>query len=587
MKPKLFVIILVLVILPAVILSLMAARSLENWDLILHRRLEVQAAAAVRAVSERLDGLLEDERARIVAAISGVYTRGCQPSELRVAATELSSTSELVDGVYVFVNPWDFLYPPRQSPSVGGAGEPDSLLDPLLAAVRAAVVSASSPQAPLSVHVGARSFYFGLVSMRGVYAGFEVNRDVMRREVDRALAYSSGGLIMTAKIGDDLLVPEGVDWPSAVGVFVADSFDLADPASRAGAAPEPDVTDVSADGSFNLRISVLPVLAEHRLAPPFEYIVIRAHPEDSRDLQRVAATRQRVYGWVILLMVVGIVAGVWMLWHASAEEIKRARSRSNYVAGVSHDLRTPLAAMRMLAETLALGKITDPEKQQRFLDTMVKECDKLSHLVERVLFFVRYGQGALVFNLDQTDVGALVREAVEGRSGGPSFALRDYGGQAGGGGGPNVRVNVVEHLPNVRADRGAITQVITNLLDNATKYGGRGDGGEEGGGGSSCPPIDIDIRVDVVQRGVFLGRADWLRVAVRDFGIGIEKSAQRKIFRRFYRSPLARDQNVSGVGLGLALCQHIVQAHGGKIAVESDVGKGSTFTVYLPVGKNN
>ena len=114
------------------------------------------------------------------------------------------------------------------------------------------------------------------------------------------------------------------------------------------------------------------------------------------------------------------------------------------------------------------------------------------------------------------------------------------------------------------------------------------------GAHNSGPPLLPNVRKPVgfatathVQRGVFLGRADWLRVAVRDFGIGIEKRAQRKIFRRFYRSPLARDQNVSGVGLGLALCQHIVQAHGGKIAVESDVGKGSTFTVYLPVGKNN
>ena len=104
-----------------------------------------------------------------------------------------------------------------------------------------------------------------------------------------------------------------------------------------------------------------------------------------------------------------------------------------------------------------------------------------------------------------------------------------------------------------------------------------------GGGGGAPSPVDIDVRVDVVQRGVFWQRREWVRVTVRDFGIGIEQRALRHIFRRFYRSPRARDQNVSGVGLGLSLCQHIVQAHRGKITVDSDVGKGSTFTVYLPV----
>jgi len=265
-----------------------------------------------------------------------------------------------------------------------------------------------------------------------------------------------------------------------------------------------------------------------------------------------------------MLLAAAVCVGGWIVLREAATEIRKARSRSEFVAGVSHDLRTPVASMKMLAETLYLGRVAETEKQRKFAGTIVQECDRLSHLIERVLFFVRFGQDALVYSRREVDPGELVRWSVK------AFLSRFEGPSVGTG--PDVSVDTAPGLPDVRADESAMSQVILNLLDNAQKYSP----------GERRPRIDVAVNTVGGNHWIPGKRREWVCITVRDYGIGMDRETLTRIFRRFYRGSSAVEDNISGVGLGLALCRHVIRAHGGRIDVESVPGEGSTFRVLLP-----
>lgn len=295
---------------------------------------------------------------------------------------------------------------------------------------------------------------------------------------------------------------------------------------------------------------VAPVLAERRLAAPFGVFSLVALPSDAAAFEGAVRLQTRLYMWGAGILAVAIVAGGTLLWLVSAAEIRRARRRTEFVAAVSHDLRTPLSSMRMLAESLYLGRILDAEKRQRFLGTIVNECDRLGRLTDRALYFIRYGQGALKYRLTEGDFGALVQETAD------AFVARGVEQ------GRRLRVQVAGGLPAVRFDAGAMEQVVLNLLDNADKY--------------SPDRKEIAVTVDAT------GHRKCVVLAVQDRGIGIPAGDLRRIFDAYYRGARAKAGDATGVGLGLAVCRHIVRAHGGRIEVESVVGEGSTFRVVLP-----
>lgn len=584
MKPKLVLVILLCVIVPTAVLSLMAVRALRNWEIVLQRRLEVEAAAVVQAVAGRIDTAIQHELDQVVTAMSGVQARGGQAQEIRQTAKRLEDASDLVSRVYLFMNPWDFLYAER-GPRTADNGPRTTDQEPavpdhrvlLLTALRGNIASAPSPRAPLRFSVGEFAYVFGLVSMEGLYAGYELNRDAMKEYVLAAAAQAMGGFVVRAEGPGITEVGPGSGPESGADVAVTDSF-AAEP-SLPSSGPQP--------------------MAETRLVEPFELVKVRAFVADAEQVRNAYALRTRVYGWAILLMALGIVAGAGFVLHAAAEEIRQARSRSDFVIGVSHDLRTPLSSMKMLTESLYLDNITDPPKRKQFLGTVLSECERLNQLIERVLFLVRFGQEALVFHFDLMDIGDLVNEAVDGliarcggvREGGGREMVNGEWGMVNGeesyrtaGESPRVRVVVDPGLPEVRVDRTAIRQVLANLLDNAAKYGTTDYGPQTMDHGLQTNHVDIGVRVDGVT-GARLGtKRRWVRISVRDYGMGIEKAALKNIFKRFYRSSRAANANVSGVGLGLALCKHVVRAHHGRIEVQSEVGAGSTFSILLPTG---
>ena len=293
------------------------------------------------------------------------------------------------------------------------------------------------------------------------------------------------------------------------------------------------------------------VIASLRLAQPLGAYTLVARPADEAAFESAARLQTRLYTWGATVLALAIISGGLLLWQISAAEIRHARSRSEFAAAVSHDLRTPLSSMRMLAESLYLGRVQDDAKRQRFLGTLVNECDRLGRLTERALYFIRFGQGALRYRLTEGDVGELVSEVAETYVAGGVHGDR------------HVRVQVAPGLPPVRFDAGAMEQVVLNLIDNAHKY--------------SREPKDIRVTVEAA--------ADprWVVIAVQDHGIGIPPAELKRVFRPYYRGDRAKASEASGVGLGLALCRHIVKAHGGRIEVESVVDEGSTFRVRLPV----
>jgi two-component system, OmpR family, phosphate regulon sensor histidine kinase PhoR len=229
-------------------------------------------------------------------------------------------------------------------------------------------------------------------------------------------------------------------------------------------------------------------------------------------------------------------------------EVRRAEMvRRDFIANVSHELRTPLASLKAVVETLEEGAIDEPEVARDFLSKMHGEVDGMSHLVSELLELSRIESGQVALRVEPEDVEALERESA-----GRLAAQAERSGL-------KLGVEVPPDLPMVAADRQRIQQVLLNLIHNAIKF----------------TPPDGKITVGARREG------DWMVLSVADTGAGIPAEDLPRIFERFYKADRSRSN--SGTGLGLAIAKHVVQAHGGRIWVESVEGRGSTFYFTLPV----
>ncbi len=223
--------------------------------------------------------------------------------------------------------------------------------------------------------------------------------------------------------------------------------------------------------------------------------------------------------------------------------------RRDFIANLSHELRTPLAALRALAETLLSGALKDSEAASRFVARIAEEVAALGRLVDDLTDLTRLESGQVSLRLAPESPRALLAEAAE--------RARLEARRAG----LSLHWEAPDDLPLVLADRARILQVLANLVNNALRFTPRGG----------------EVHLSAVQEG------DVVRFSVHDTGIGIPKEHLPRIFERFYKVDAARQQG--GTGLGLAIVKHIVEAHGGQVGVESEVGKGSTFWFTLPVSE--
>ena len=226
--------------------------------------------------------------------------------------------------------------------------------------------------------------------------------------------------------------------------------------------------------------------------------------------------------------------------------------KDNFLRLVSHELRTPIAAIRMISETLALGRVRNDAERGEFVSQLQIESDRLADLVERVLEFGRGDAGARNREV-VTDPRDLVEEAVR------RFEEGEREDPTGGGERSPVEIRSSQLFHPFLLDREAVTGVIHNLLSNARKY--------------SPPGTPIEVTVGEESRQLF--------VSVRDQGPGIRRREQKRIFQSFYRGDTGGSK--PGFGLGLAYCQQVAHAHRGRMTLRSAVGRGSTFTLEIPL----
>ncbi len=244
-----------------------------------------------------------------------------------------------------------------------------------------------------------------------------------------------------------------------------------------------------------------------------------------------------------------LLGGVLLALRTANRAMKLSEMKSEFVSNISHELRTPLASIRMFAELLRLGKTSSTEKVREYGDYIDAESRRLSQLIDNILDFSRIESGRKVYRFVRGDLLEVVQGAVLG------FEVRlRHDGFA-------VRFQTPgEALPDVEMDKDAVSQALHNLLDNAVKYSG----------------ASKEIAVRLAPDG------DGVRLSVEDHGIGIPRPEQDKIFDRFHRVGTGLVHDVKGSGLGLSIVHHIVKAHRGRVAVESEPGKGSAFSIWLP-----
>jgi two-component system phosphate regulon sensor histidine kinase PhoR len=259
--------------------------------------------------------------------------------------------------------------------------------------------------------------------------------------------------------------------------------------------------------------------------------------------------RQHFFAATVAAVRAGETSGAVVVLHDITELRKLERVRRDFVANVSHEFKTPLTAIQGFSETLLAGAIDDPQNRERFLGIILEHSRRLARLTDDLLKLSQMDADRLELEIRRVSVAELIESCLETAQ--HRAAEKDI----------RVHVSQSKEPPDIAGDRRRLAEVLQNLLDNATQYtlpGGRIT--------VSAEARDVDV--------VF---------TVSDTGIGIPKADQSRIFERFYRVDAARSREAGGTGLGLAIAKHLVEVHGGRIWVDSEIGQGSQFNFSVPI----
>jgi len=282
------------------------------------------------------------------------------------------------------------------------------------------------------------------------------------------------------------------------------------------------------------------------ILPSWQVVLFHPDGRSAGELMwREKAASVAFLGGTLLVMLLGVALTV----RAAAHEVALSRLKSDFVSNVSHEFKTPLALIRMFGETLEAGTVEDESKRREFYGIIRAESERLTHLINRVLDFSRIDAGVKQYNFREADIADVARRTLDTYR----LQIRDRG------------FTIDAELPPEpvigRIDPDAVSEALLNLLDNATKYSG-----------------------DSRQIGVTMAATDSaVTVSVEDHGVGIPKEDLPNIFGKFYRAHTQQTRDTPGSGLGLTLVKHIVEAHGGRIEVHSELGRGSRFSFDVPL----
>ncbi|MFN8177287.1 MAG: HAMP domain-containing sensor histidine kinase [bacterium] len=251
-----------------------------------------------------------------------------------------------------------------------------------------------------------------------------------------------------------------------------------------------------------------------------------------------------------VLLAAALLGGILFALRAASRAVQLSDMKSDFVSNVSHELRTPLASIRAFGELLRLGRAS-PEKVREYGAHIENESRRLSGLIDNLLDFSRIESGRKEYGFVPARLEDVVTKAIEAFE----VRTRDAG----------FRIEYLapgSPLPELVIDPDAVGQAVHNLLDNAVKYSGE------------SRRIEVALGVD----------GAWAVCAVRDWGVGIPREEQRRVFERFHRVGSVLVHDVKGAGLGLSIVQHVVRAHGGEAWIESEPGQGTTVRLRLPLG---
>jgi signal transduction histidine kinase len=286
---------------------------------------------------------------------------------------------------------------------------------------------------------------------------------------------------------------------------------------------------------------------------PWTLRVSSANP--GAEFALLAGRRRLLLSGLALTALLTILGGYFTA-RATARELAVARLQSDFVSAVSHEFRTPLTSLRHLTELLAGGTVAGEDRRRQYYLVMARETERLHRLVEGLLDFGRMEAGETQYRFEGVDPVELVESVVA-----------DFQTDIGSAGRRvELATNGLEPRSSImNVDRESISRAIRNLLDNAVKYS----------------PEECAVRVELARDG------QRVAVRVRDDGVGIPATEHARIFEKFVRGSASQALHVKGTGIGLAMVQHIVHAHGGEIRLQSEPGRGSTFSLLLPAESND
>jgi two-component system phosphate regulon sensor histidine kinase PhoR len=336
-----------------------------------------------------------------------------------------------------------------------------------------------------------------------------------------------------------------------------------DPAEVVGRLFEDLLGEVGEERILNVVDHDNRIIFGHRLDDAGEFIVVERFsstfykwrvqlaPRSAALYTSKAATQRYSQAMLIPLALGVIVFGLLVLYMAMVRERRLNRLKSEFIANVSHELKTPLSLIRMFGELLSMGRVRDAEKAQHYHEIILRETERLTALIDKVLDFARIERGKSAYSFERGDLAEVVERAVE------VYRHRIDEVDA------RLEYRVEEGLPPLRIDDHAITLAVINLIDNAVKYAK----------GTDVIGVEISRRDNTIHLEVF------------DRGAGIPAQHQKRIFERFYRFQASdiETHGQRGSGIGLSLVQHIAEAHGGSVVVSSTPGVETRFSIRIPI----
>ena len=514
--PRLSLLIFGAVFAAALVLAALGYLSLRRWEQAAERQLREQARDVAAMAAEKVEMAVVRVEQDAVADIQAAVM---DPGFGAAAVDAWRARHPLFDAVYLCGRDGRVLYPPR-APSPGGSS---------------ATWSPDDAQAIAALRAEISQGFWDRGGRRHIQIDGQRDGQVDRRVILAAVIQGSPrGPLLVGLRRDD----------RALGGALVDRALAPAEARSARVVLDGGGRSVWASGPVGTAAPVTTVPFGEAL-PSWRVALYEPSGLAPRDMvRRQAMTFMAAFALLLGLIATGLIA-TYRLQHRESEI---ARLKSDFVANVSHDLKTPLSLIRMFAETLELDRVPDEARRREYYAVLTRESERLTRLIDNVLDFSRIESGRQRYDIAPGPVEPVVQEVLE--------SFRHPLAQQGFA----VDVSLAPDLPDVPLDAEALKQALANLLDNAMKYSGD----------------RRKIRVAARREGTGVA------IEVADEGIGIPPSERERIFEKFYRIGRSETQGRRGSGVGLALVKHIVDAHRGRVTIEGGPGEGSRFTLHLP-----